>query len=48
MKALLMAVTLLIVTFMIIMPRIRRREREKELENEKANSCPDEIENNNQ
>ncbi len=48
MKALLMLVTLLIITFMIIMPRVRRRKQEKELENEKAESCPDEIENNNQ
>lgn len=48
MKALLMLVVLLIITFMIIMPRVRMRKQEKELENKKANACPDEVENNNQ
>lgn len=48
MKALLMLITLGLVTFMIILPRVRRRKQEKELENEKAESCPDEIENNDQ
>ena len=48
MKALLMLITLGLVTFFVILPRVRRRKQENELENEKAESCPDEIENNNQ